>query len=181
MTVFIQFFFGLLLSGLMATTIALIVLRLLNEQNTERRRFLREEFRQKLRAALLELAKPDNNGITYVTKTIQPKGKETMEAFKNAVIDVYAESNESRRENLVTIYEVSGMLADDVRAIYNGPLTAKSRAIFRIGRLRCNGAIEALTTATRNNSTGLRLVAIWSLTEIGDTRAMIFENQFHAA
>lgn len=173
MTFYIQLFFGLLVCGLAMATIVLIVMRLLGEQAAERRRFLREEYRHKLRAALLELAKPDNNGITFVTKSIQPnKGKDAMEAFKNALIDVYGESGPDRRENLVTIFEVSGMLGDDVRAIYNGPLTAKSRAIFRIGRLRCNGAIEALTTATRHNSTGLRLVAIWSLTEIGDTRAV---------
>ncbi len=175
MNFFVQlllFIFGLLVVGLVTATVALIIQRLLAAQLAERRRVLREEFRLKLRAGLADLSKPGNNGIGWVAKSMQPKGKDAIEAFKNAIIDVYGESDEMNRENLVTFYEVSGMMSDDVKAIYSGSVIAKSRSVFRLGRLHCNGAIEALTTATRHPSTELRLVAIWAMTEINDTRAV---------
>jgi len=93
-------------------------------------------------------------------------------ALKNVIIETYGTAPEPTRKALAFLYESLGFIADDLHIIHNGTLEERSRAAFRLGRLRCLSALDALERLSKHSSTELRLVAIWALTEIADPRCV---------
>jgi HEAT repeat protein len=181
MGVLTQFAFGALLIallGLTAAAAALIALRSRDARRTTHRNAIRQECRRTVAACAeaIRLAPPGDAVRSETMRAAQkltPNGADESAALKEIIVESYGvAATDDERRGLAELYEATGMMAHDTRTLYEGNSEERAHAAYRLGRLRCRSAIEALTAVTRASSGDLRLVATWALTETGDARAV---------
>ncbi|MBI4747556.1 MAG: HEAT repeat domain-containing protein [Acidobacteria bacterium] len=135
---------------------------------------MRDTTRSKLLTAIQELADPNNNGLTWVVKPLKPKSQDETAVLKQVMTELSRVLSDEDRWRLAELYEGTGMQAEDMQILRDTkkPWYERARTAYRLGQMRCASAIETLTTALRDPSQEVRLMAIWALTEIGDDRAV---------
>jgi hypothetical protein len=125
---------------------------------------------QDLYEGLDQAQSPDS--ILPLAQLFKATTRDEVAALKHVILEAYGTAPESTKKALTLLYESLGFIADDIQVIHNGSLEERSRAAFRLGWLRYLPALDALERVSRHSSTELRLVAIWALTEIADTRCV---------
>jgi HEAT repeat protein len=154
--------------------LALVLLyRTIQVRRVARQRQDYERYRaqlQELSDTLDQAQSPED--ILPLTQRFKATTRDEVAAIKHVIIEAYGTAPEPTRKALALLYESLGLIADDLQIIHNGNLEERSRATFRLGRLRYLPALDALERVSKHSSTELRLVAIWALTEIADTRCV---------
>lgn len=125
---------------------------------------------QNLHERLAQAQEPED--VAPLARSLRATTRDEVAALKLAILEAYGEATDPLRKSLAALYEMLGLVADDIQIIYKGTLEEQSRATFRLGWLRHLPALEALERASKHSCTELRLVAIWALTEIADARGV---------
>lgn len=169
-------FLGLytLLAVLGIAIIILLGTRIYSTWRENQRRALVDTTRAKLTKALQELADPNNNGLSWVVKPLSPKSLDEAAVLRQVMMEIATELSDEDRWRLSELYEASGVQSDDMRIVKIAASRwyERAQAVYRLGQMRCASAMDALTTALRDSSEDVRLMAIWALAEIGDDRAV---------
>jgi len=147
--------------------------RMIEARRLARQRQDYERYRtqlQELQDSIAQAQSPED--ILPLTQRFRATSRDEVAALKHVIIEAYGTASESTRKALALLYESLGLIADDIQVIHNSTLEERSRAAFRLGWLRYLSALDALERVSKHSSTELRLVAIWALTEIADTRCV---------
>lgn len=132
-----------------------------------------EHYRAKLQEIHSSLAQANGSEeVAPLAQLFRATTREEVAALKQAVVEAYGEATGPLQKSLVSLYEMLGLVADDIQIIHNGTLEERSQATFRLGWLRHLPALSTLERVSKHSCTELRLVAIWALTEIADARAV---------
>lgn len=168
--VIIGLFVCLSVSGLILVAIS----RSLQEWRIAQQKQHYERYRVQLRELSDTIAQSQSpEDILPLSQRFKATTRDEVAALKHVVIEAYSTApEESVRKALTLLYEGLGLIADDIQIVHNGSLGERSQATFRLGLLRYLPALDALERVSKHKSTELRLVAVWALTEIADTRCV---------
>ncbi|MGQ9897598.1 MAG: HEAT repeat domain-containing protein [Acidobacteriota bacterium] len=160
--------------GLPVSGLALVLLyRRLQTQRVGQQKQHYAQYRLQFQELYERVAQAQSSeDILLLSQQFKATTRQEVAALKHVIIEIYGTAPESMRKSLASLYESLGLIADDIQIIHNGSLEERSRATFRLGWLQYLPALDALERVSKHSSTELRLVAIWALTEIADTRCV---------